>query len=200
MKSFGSFGWSWMLTFLSMSLCPQSYASLGCSAHSCVKDLLLLTCTDWAAMLPALIFTCFLLCLVFSVLKDFSSSPFFVFFFSIVSNKFSSSYNSIKRIKLRGKPVLSKALNLQLIYEVDPSYLDTLYLIFLLYIFYIYISGKSCLNLLPVYQYIFIFMLLTGLPESNGYIYVEANGGLNQQRTSVRVFCTFLVFICLKRA
>ena len=27
--------------------------------------------------------------------------------------------------------------------------------------------------------------MLVGLAESNGYIYIEANGGLNQQRTSV---------------
>ncbi|CAH1420043.1 unnamed protein product [Lactuca virosa] len=31
----------------------------------------------------------------------------------------------------------------------------------------------------------FCFAYRTGLPESNGYIYIDANGGLNQQRTSV---------------
>ena len=33
-----------------------------------------------------------------------------------------------------------------------------------------------------------------GLPESNGFIFVEANGGLNQQRTSV-LFFLFLFYI-----
>ena len=48
-----------------------------------------------------------------------------------------------------------------------------------------------------------IWLTLVGLPESNGYIYIEANGGLNQQRTSVfsfhlRAFITIITLYSLR--
>lgn len=40
------------------------------------------------------------------------------------------------------------------------------------------------------------------LPESNGFIFIEANGGLNQQRTSVglSIFSSYIKLICFTQS
>ena len=43
----------------------------------------------------------------------------------------------------------------------------------------------SLQDTVPLNWCLIVYRTCVGLPESNGYIYVEANGGLNQQRTSV---------------